>query len=175
MKKDKHKSQFEIEADAKTEMGYLWSIFFDGAFSKDGSGARILLIFSIGKTYKFSFTLCFPCTNNIAEYEALLLGLRLAHKYGIKCLKVVGDYKLVVSQVKNVYVLKNKRLKQYRNVVWDMIEFFDAFGITWKYRSCNKMADLLANIAIKLDDVTFTGLSKIEVQTKPSILDNVQN
>ena len=67
------------------------------------------------------------------------------------------------------------RLKQYKNVVWDMIEFFDAFGITWKDRNCNKMADLLANIAIKPNDITFVGLSKVEVQTRPSILHNVQN
>ena len=113
--------------------------------------------------------------NNIEKYEALLLGLRLAHKYGIKCLKVVGDSELVVSQVKDAYVSKNKRLKQYRNVVQDMIEVFDAFGITWKDRSCNKMADLLANIAIKPDDVTFVGFSKVEVQTKPSVPHNVQN
>ena len=37
------------------------------------------------------------------------------------------------------------------------------------------MADLLANIAIKLDDVTFAGLSKVEVQTRPIVPDNVQN
>ena len=55
-----------------------------------------------------------------------------------------------------------------------MIEFFDAFGITWKDRSCNKMVDLLANIVIKHDDVTFAGLSKVEFQTRPSIPDNVQ-
>ena len=48
-----------------------------------------------------------------------------------------------------------------------MIEFFDAFGITWKDRSCNKMADLLENIAIKLDDVTFASLSKVEVKPNP--------
>ena len=89
--------------------------------------------------------------------------------------KVVGDFELIVSQVKNVYVSKNKRLKQYRNAIWDMIEFFDAFGITWKDRNYNKMADLLTNIAIKPDDVTFAGLSKVEVQTRPSIPKNVQN
>ena len=56
-----------------------------------------------------------------------------------------------------------------------MIEFFDAFGIIWKDRNCNKMADPLENIAIKPDDITFAGLSKVEVQTRPSVPDNVQN
>ena len=70
---------------------------------------------------------------------------------------------------------QNKRLKQYRNAVWDIIECFDAFGIIWKDRSNNKMADLLANIAIKPDDITFGGISKIETQIRPSVPDNVQN
>lgn len=56
-----------------------------------------------------------------------------------------------------------------------MIECFEAFGIIWKDRTNNKMADLLANIAIKPDDITFAGVSKIEVQTRPSVPDNVQN
>ena len=59
--------------------------------------------------------------------------------------------------------------------MWDIIEYFDAFGIVWKDRSNNKMADLLKNIAIKLDDIKFVGLSKVEIQTRPSIPDNVQN
>ena len=70
---------------------------------------------------------------------------------------------------------KNKRLKWFRNVVWDMIEFFDAFGITWNDRSCNKVVDLLANIAINPNDVISISLSKVEVQTRHSITNNVQN
>ncbi len=70
---------------------------------------------------------------------------------------------------------KNKRLKQYRNVVWDMIECFNTFGIILKDRSNNKMVDLLDNIIVKPDDITFSGISKIETQTRPSILDNVHN
>ena len=93
------------------DKGDLWAMFFDGAYCKDGAGAGIFLISPTGITYKFSFTLSFPCTNNIEEYEALLLGLRLAHKHGIKCLHVIGDSELVVSQVRNAYVSKNKRLK----------------------------------------------------------------
>lgn len=165
----------EVKANTKIDKGDLWTMFFDGAYCKEGSGVGILLISPAGITYKFSFTLSFPCTNNIAEYEALLFGLRLAHKHGIKCLHVIGDSKLVVSQVRNVYVSKNKRLKQYKNVVWDMIEYFDAFGIAWKDRINNKMAYLLENVAIKPGDITFSGISKVEIQARPSIPNNVQN
>lgn len=119
----------EVEVDTKIDKCDLWSMFFDGACCKDGVGVGIILISLAGATYKLSFTLSFPCTNNIAEYEALLLGLRLPHRHGIKCLHVIGDFDLVVSEVRNAYVSKNKILEKYRNVVWDMIEYFDAFGI----------------------------------------------
>ena len=56
-----------------------------------------------------------------------------------------------------------------------MIECFDAFGIVWKDRTNNKVADLLANITIKPVDITFDGISKVEIQTRPFIPDNVQN
>ena len=44
-----------------------------------------------------------------------------------------------------------------------MIESFDAFGIIWKDRSNNKMENLLENVAIKPDDISFSGVSTIEV------------
>ena len=56
-----------------------------------------------------------------------------------------------------------------------MIECFDAFGIIWKDRSNNNMVDLLENIMVKPDDITFASISKIETEIRPSIPDNVQN
>ena len=56
-----------------------------------------------------------------------------------------------------------------------MIENSDALGIAWKDRSHNKMEFFLENIAIKQNDVIFICLSKLELQTRPSFLVNVQN
>lgn len=54
-----------------------WTIFFDGSFTQQGSGAGILFItrkkYSLPKAYK----LLFPCTNNIEEYEALIIGMKI--------------------------------------------------------------------------------------------------
>ena len=70
-------------------------------------------------TFRYSFTLNFSFTNNIVEYKALLLGLKVASHHGIKKFHVIGDSELVISQMKGTYASKNKRLKQYKNVVWD--------------------------------------------------------
>lgn len=117
----------EVEKSSRDDN--LWTMYFDGTNSKEGSEVGVLFISPHGETFKFSFTLAFACTDNVAEYEALLLSLRLSKKHGIKNLKVVGDSKLVISQIRSKYASKNKRLKQYRNVVWDQIENFDTFGI----------------------------------------------
>lgn len=91
----------------------------------------------------------------MVEYEALLLGFRLVEKHRIKNLKVIGDSELVISQIRSKCASENKRFKQYRNVVWYKIESFDAFSIDWNERSHSKMTDLLANIALRPEDITF--------------------
>jgi ribonuclease HI len=67
--------------------------------------------------------------NNIVQYEALTIGLDLSLDKKIKCLRVIGDSDLVVSQIKNKFAPKNEKLRRYRNSVWDTIELFDAFSI----------------------------------------------
>ena len=86
-------------------------MYFDGANSKEGSRARVLVISLEKNTFRYSFTLKLLCTNNIVEYEALLLGLRVATSHGIKMLHVIGDSKLVISQIRETYASKNRRLK----------------------------------------------------------------
>src|SRR5271156_4323021 len=104
-------------------------MYFDGACSKEGSGAGVWFVSPSGITFKYSFLLSFQCTNNTAEYEALLLGLNIETKHGIKLLRVFGDSELAISQIRAKYAAKNDRLKQYKHVVWDSIEFFYAFSI----------------------------------------------
>lgn len=90
----------------------------------------------------------FDCTNNVAEYEGLLLGFEQAWKRGIQLLKVFGDSELVVNQVRGLCEVKNARLKRYREVVWDEIECFMAFSISAIPRAQNKVAESMAFAAI---------------------------
>jgi ribonuclease HI len=94
-----------------------------------GKGAGIVLKSPTGQSYNFSFRLEFDATNNVAEYEALLLGLEIAKDMGVKILNIKGDSDLVILQVKNKFACKSERLKRYRNVIWDTIEWFDALDL----------------------------------------------
>ena len=109
----------EHEVECCMNSPILWTMFCDGASSKDGSRAGVVFVSPEKNTFRYSFTLKFSCTNNIAEYEALLLGLKVATHHEIKKLHVIGDSELIVSQIKGTYAFKNRRLKQYRNAAWE--------------------------------------------------------
>ena len=148
-------------------------MYFDGAKSKHGAGAGIVLISPSGEEKCFSFRLEFEATNNVAEYEALLLGLEIARDQKIKCLSVIGDSDLIVSQVKNQLAAKNNRLGDYRNIVWDTIEMFDAFAIQVVPREENTLADALSVIACTFEIPNHLKEEcKVEVLFRPSVPDN---
>jgi ribonuclease HI len=56
----------------------MWHMHFDGASSNEGNGIGITLHTTFGKSHSFAYRLNFACTNNVAEFEALLLGLENA-------------------------------------------------------------------------------------------------
>jgi ribonuclease HI len=86
---------------------------FNGSHSNSGSGAGIVLTTPSGEVFYHSYRLEFHCTNNIAEYEALILSLNLAIDKGITLLEVKGDSDLIVSQVLMRFSTKNEKLKKY--------------------------------------------------------------
>jgi ribonuclease HI len=74
-----------------------WAMYFDGSACEDGCGIGILLVSPRGVTYSFSVRLPAPCTNNLAEYEAVHRGMELLLESGVEVVEVFGDSKLVVS------------------------------------------------------------------------------
>jgi ribonuclease HI len=77
----------------------------------------------------YSYRLEFECTNNIAEYEALIIGMELAIEKKVKNLHVRGDSDLIVSQVTHKCATKNPRLKDYKIRALESINHFDQFSI----------------------------------------------
>lgn len=83
-----------------------------------------------GNLVPFSFKLEFEATNNVAEYEALLLGLQAARNLNIERLTVFGDAELAVKKIKNQCQTKHPRLRAYINEVLDLVDkFFLAFNV----------------------------------------------
>ena len=112
-----------IKENIKNEkIDEVWQMYFDRAYSKAGKGAGIMIISPSNKVYNSAFRLEFEASNNVAEYEAFLLGLEIIKDVGIKMLNIKGDSDLVVLQINNQYQCKNDRLRNFRNSIWDTME-----------------------------------------------------
>jgi ribonuclease HI len=70
-------------------------MYFDGPYTLKGVGASIVLIPPEGDMLKYAIQIEFFATNNIAEYEGLVIGLQLAKGLGIRRLLIRGDSQLM--------------------------------------------------------------------------------
>ena len=105
-------------------------MYFDGSSIVQGGGIGIVLK-SAGEEHTFAYKLNFPCSNNEAEYKALLVGLKATRWLGIKRLKVFGDFELVIKQVEGTYGVKNLNLAAYRVAVQRIMEHFNFIDTRW--------------------------------------------
>ena len=76
-----------------------WTMYFDGSLMKKGVGAGLVFVSPLEVRMRYMVRLHFPSSNNVAEYEALISGLRITIELGIRCLNVRGDSQLVIDQV----------------------------------------------------------------------------
>jgi hypothetical protein len=96
----------------------IWEKHFDRALSCEGASEGVLFVAPENKfVVPFSYMLQWDIdyTNNVCEYEALVLGLEAARKLNIKNLEVYGDAELIVKQMNQQYCAKHSRLRSYRN------------------------------------------------------------
>ena len=94
-----------------------------------------------------AFNLNFKCTNIIAEYEALILGLNFFKKLRARRIVVHEDSELIIKQVNGEYTAKHPRLRAYRNDAMDLLKTFVEYEIVFVPRSQNIIANGLACIA----------------------------
>ena len=91
-------------------------------------------------------------TNNEAEYTGLIIGLKDAINLGIKDLIVEGDSLLVINQMNGIYKVKSENLIELYKEATSLKNQFDYILFKHIYRSSNKRADELSNLAISKDD-----------------------
>ena len=74
-------------------------MYFDDSKTKEGIGVGCVVIDPKKNKTLIACKLEFECTNNVAEYESLIQGLKKAIELGVKVLKVYGDSEIIVKQV----------------------------------------------------------------------------
>jgi len=87
-------------------------------------------------------------TNNVAEYQGLLIGLRRAKAMGIKELDVLSDSELLVKQLNGEYAVKAEHLKPLHDEAKALLKAFSAIEVRHIPREENAQADAMSNRAI---------------------------
>nr|GEY47801.1 reverse transcriptase domain-containing protein [Tanacetum cinerariifolium] len=144
------------------------TLFTDGSSCVDGSGAGLILTSPEGVEFTYVLRFQFIASNNEAEYEALVAGLRIAVRMRVKNVQVNVYSKLVANQVLGTYVAKEDNMVKYLEIVESLVSGFTTFSISQVPRSKNKKADALSKIA----STSFAHLSKqvlVEVLKDKSI------
>nr|CAH66197.1 OSIGBa0148D14.3 [Oryza sativa] len=112
-----------------------------------GAGAGVTLTSPSGDVLRYLVRLDFRATNNMAEYEGLLAGLRLAAGLGIRRVLVLGDSQLVVNQVCKEYRCSDPQMDAYVRQVRRMERHFDGIELRHVPRRDNTIADELSRLA----------------------------
>ena len=161
----------EIEYDTwQSEDASHWTLYVDGSSNQAGSGAGLILISPEPERAELNYALRFQfkASNNEAEYEALIAGLRLAKTLNVQHLIINSDSQLIVCQVTSQYNAKEPRMSQYYQVVHNLLAQFVSWKIIQIPRAQNSKADALARLASS----TVTDLKRsipVEFLEKPSI------
>jgi ribonuclease HI len=132
----------------------VWTIHSDDTWCHAGAGAVAIITSPTGAKYRYAARLSFAlesdrCTNKIAEYEFVILGLRKLRALGVTTCIVRTDSKLVAGQVKKEYTAKDPTLMQYLTAVHSLERQFKGFTLQHVDRAKNEEADALAKAAAK--------------------------
>jgi ribonuclease HI len=103
----------EPEPRAPIFTGPCWTLFFDDSSHKQWAGAGVLLLTPDGEQFKYMVHLDFKATNNMVEYEALLLWLSTVLSLGDRQLLVKGDSRLIIKQVRGECCYNDPQLAAY--------------------------------------------------------------
>jgi ribonuclease HI len=85
--------------EERTKDNEAWTVFCDGSWGTFGAGAAAILISPSKIRTCYAAMLEFNCTNNIAEYEALLLGLRKLKAMGIRRAVLKSDSQVIIGHI----------------------------------------------------------------------------
>ncbi|CAL8993374.1 unnamed protein product [Prunus brigantina] len=129
-----------------------WTLYVDGSSNRQGSGAGLVLRTPNHTTIEYAIRFQFRASNNEAEYEALLAGLRLAQRTGAERLLIYSYSQLVINQVGTEFIAKDESMAAYLAWARRLLSQFKTYHIRQIPRSENSHADALSRLASAIDD-----------------------
>jgi len=143
-----------IEANM-TSSDDVWQMFFDGASKTRLKGeiitrVRVVFVSPNDHVLPRAFSLTEPSSDNVAEYNALLISLQLAQWMGVTYLEASGDSKLIFNQIKGEGEVRHEDLIPYLYAAIQLANTFDGLYISHVSHLQNTKADTLADLAATL-------------------------
>jgi ribonuclease HI len=135
------------QGEEATKDAEAWTIFCDRSWGTFGVGAVAVLVAPSKVRTCYAIKLDFSCTNNIAEYEALLLGLRKLKAMGIRRAILKTDSQVISGHVDKSSKARDPKLEKYLDAVQRLEASFEGFSVKNITRGENEHADLLAKSA----------------------------
>ncbi|KAM2471714.1 hypothetical protein ACFX1W_046951 [Malus domestica] len=124
-----------------------WTMFFDGSARADEVGAGVVFMSPQRQILPYSFQLSELCSNNVAEYQALIIALQMVINMEIIALEVYGDSKLIINQLLTEYEVRKDDLVPYFWLATQLLQRFKVVTLEHVLRKENQMADALAKLA----------------------------
>jgi ribonuclease HI len=124
-------------------------VFCDGSWGTFGEGATAILISPSKIRTCYAARLEFNCTNNIAEYKTLLLGLRKLKAMGIRRAILKSDSQVITGYINKSSKARDPKLEKYLDTIRRMEASFEGFSVKNIPRGENEHADLLAKSAVQ--------------------------
>jgi ribonuclease HI len=121
-------------------------MYFDGSLKLGGASTGVLFISPEGKQLKYVLQILWQATNNEAEYEALIHGLRITTSLGIKWSLVYGDSAVVINQVNKDWDCTKDNMDAYCAEVRKLEKNFQGLEILHVLRDSNVVADVLTKL-----------------------------
>ena len=125
-------------------------VFTDGAArgNPGPAGAGAVLLDEHGRVLGRLGRFLGKQTNNVAEYQGLLLGLRKAHQIGAREVEVRADSQLLIRQLEGKYAVRNEALRRLHAEALALLRSFERYDLAHIPREQNKLADEMSNRAI---------------------------
>ncbi|XP_071909733.1 uncharacterized protein [Coffea arabica] len=147
-----------------------WRLFFDGVANSFGAGIGAVLVSPEGKHYPGTAKLQFACTNNMAEYEACIFGLKMALEMEVKELIAFSDSDLLVHQTLKQWITKDSKILPYHCNLLNLPRQFQSLEFRHLPRARNVFVDALATLSsmIQYPDELKIEPIRIQLQDKPA-------
>ncbi|XP_019197220.1 PREDICTED: uncharacterized protein LOC109191107 [Ipomoea nil] len=145
-----------------------WELAIDGSSNKRGAGGGVVITSPEGFKLYHALIFSFSPTNNEAEYEAFIAGLRYVKKLGAQYVRARTDSALVVGQVLGNFEANGDRLVQYRNQVLAILAEFKGHTVEHVARADNVDADVLSKLAQEAPE-HISRIARIEEMTHAAI------